>query len=806
MPPVRPDVVDRARLARLLADPLARRVTVLDAPAGFGKTTLLASWLAADPERAAAWVSLDERDVDSARLLAHVTAALARADPAIALALPSAGAPTTGQAALTALANGLEAAGVPVVLVLDDCHLVSGAASLEVLEFLVEHLPEPTRVVLAMRGDPTVPLGRLRARGMLREIRAHDLRFTAREAHALLHDGFGVALDAADVQRLVERTEGWPAGLCLAGLSLRDHPDPPAFVRDFAGDHRHIGEYLMEEVLRAEPPEVREFLLRTSLPARLSGALCDAMLERTGSAALLATLERRNQFLIPLDEHHEWYRYHHLFADFLRGELLAQEPELVPVLHRRAAAWLRATADVNLAIHHAAAGGAYEDAAAHDRVQRPAVDAPRTPRHGRRLAGPAARRLRGDAIPQLAAGAAWHGRHDGPRPADVPGRRALGGAPRRWRPWVGVAGTAGGGGRAAARLRARTATSATTVRAARAAGAERAERRPELLPRADAARPPLLQAGRLRGDRAALRPGPRSTRARHAIVHDSTLALWPSAEAHCGRRGARRASLRSARSPIAQHDRPSPSIGYGTIRPRRGPARGRRRSSAARPLADRGPRSSGVPSPDVTNGARALVLARVSAAAGRRRRGGPAHAAARAAAIAGAGDAAYIAARAADARDAASVPRRPSPRAPQRPRARRAAAAGDRPEPARDRRGALRLHQHRRSRTCARSCASSTPVPAAEAVRRSPPSRADRGSLTGNRPDAGSAGRVRAASDPAVPRDLALVAAFVNTNDREAGLDTLASPAARRLAARARAAGGRWRGGRPGAGAGQRGA
>ena len=302
---------------------------------------------------------------------------------------------------------------MPLVLVLDDCHLVSGAASLEVLGFLVEHLPEPVRVVLAMRGEPAVPLGRLRARGELLEIRAHDLRFTAREAR----DAAAGRLRASsstppELQRLVERTEGWPAGLCLAGLSLRDHPDPQAFVRDFAGDHRHVGEYLMEEVLRAEPPEVREFLVRTSLPRGCPAASATRCWSAPASAALLAALERRNQFLIPLDEHHEWYRYHHLFADFLRGQLVAAEPELVPELHRRAAAWLGATVDVTWRSTTRQPAAPTSDAAALI-----VSHGPIWTRHGRPATVAAWLELLPEGYaatdPQLAAGAAWHGRLTG---------------------------------------------------------------------------------------------------------------------------------------------------------------------------------------------------------------------------------------------------------------------------------------------------------------------------------------------------------------------------------------------------------
>jgi LuxR family maltose regulon positive regulatory protein len=507
-----------------------------------------------------------------------------------------------------------------------------------------------------MRGDPAVPLGRLRARGMLQEIRAHDLRFTAREARALLLDGFGVALDAPEVQRLVERTEGWPAGLCLAGLSLRDHPDPPAFVRDFAGDHRHVGEYLMEEVLRAEPPEVREFLLRTSLPARLSGALCDAMLERTGSAALLATLERRNQFLIPLDERHEWYRYHHLFGDFLRGELLAQEPELVPVLHRRAAAWLRATADVNLAIHHAAAGGAYEDAAAMI-----VSNGPLWTRHGRPATVAAWLDLLPDDYaardPQLAASAAWYARMSGLDQLTFRAYARWAALPDGERPWVGVAGTQA---TEVALLHIFEAYDdvGATVHAARAAA--------RIVPRDDPSSCiaqtllgiALLHAGRFAEAIAPLNASlARSTDPGHAIVHDSTLALLASAEAHCGHVERGRDLAERALAFIAQHDlASSPSIGWAYTAAAEALLAGGEVERAL-PLAARAAELQARPAPDVTYGHALLVLARASATAGDAP--GALHTLQRVrAAIAGAGDAAYIASCAAalEMRLGAAVP------------------------------------------------------------------------------------------------------------------------------------------------------
>ncbi len=306
----------------------ARRVTAVAAPAGFGKSTLLALWARSCRDRSVAWLSLDEHDDDSARLLAHAQEAIGRAHPALRDALDEpriAGAPT-----LPALVNAVERAATPLLLLVDDCHAVRSRESRAALSYLARQLPATTQVVFAGREVPALGSGRLRARGELTELRTDDLRFTCVEADRLLQEQFGVALAPADLARLVEHTEGWPAGLYLAGLSMHGHADPPAFVREFAGNHRHVGDLLLEEVLRRETPPVRDFLLHSSVLERLSGALCDATLGRTGSAALLADLERRNQFVIPLDDRREWFRYHHLFAEFLRGELTLAEPEIVP--------------------------------------------------------------------------------------------------------------------------------------------------------------------------------------------------------------------------------------------------------------------------------------------------------------------------------------------------------------------------------------------------------------------------------------------------------------------------------------------
>jgi LuxR family maltose regulon positive regulatory protein len=244
-----------------------------------------------------------------------------------------------------------------LVLVLDDYHLITNAICHQTLEGFLDHLPAEVHVVLSTRLDPPLSLARMRARGELAELRVGELQFTGEEAAALLNGSMGLALAAEDVARLAERTEGWAAGLVLAGLSLRGRPDPSGLIAAFSGGDRHVADYLLAEVLERQPAELRAFLLRTSVLERLSGPLCDAVLETQGSAARLRELEASNLFVVALDDRREWYRYHQLFADLLRLQLGAREPELVPVLHRRAAAWHRQAGNVDAAIGHASTAG-----------------------------------------------------------------------------------------------------------------------------------------------------------------------------------------------------------------------------------------------------------------------------------------------------------------------------------------------------------------------------------------------------------------------------------------------------------------
>jgi LuxR family maltose regulon positive regulatory protein len=366
-PGPRAGLIPRAGLQTLLQTSLQARLCLVGAPAGSGKTTLLAQWQATTGRGGVAWVSLDEGDNDPTRFWVYVVEALRTVAPEVgtaaaqALQRPS---PDLDRAVLPSLLNDLHAAGSRLFLVLDDYHLVTSTACHQSLGFFLDHLPAGVHVVLSTRTDPPLPLAGMRAKGELAEIRVADLQFSDAEALALLNGAMGLALGAEDVERLTERTEGWAAGLYLAGLSLHGRQDTDAFIASFQGHHRHIADYLGAEVLERQPEHVRRFLLRTSVLARLSGPLCDAVLDAEGAAQQLEELERSNLFLVPLDDRREWYRYHHLFAQLLRLELARRDPTLVPLLHRRAAAWHRQAGNVDAAIGHASAAGEFTDAAA----------------------------------------------------------------------------------------------------------------------------------------------------------------------------------------------------------------------------------------------------------------------------------------------------------------------------------------------------------------------------------------------------------------------------------------------------------
>jgi LuxR family transcriptional regulator, maltose regulon positive regulatory protein len=367
-PPVRAGLIGRARLDALLDAGARGRLCLIDAPAGSGKTTLLAQWcLAGQVSRRVAWVSLDESDDDPVRFWVYVIEAFRVVEPGfgeapLELLQGSGSADVLTQVVLPQLLNDLATSGSEQVLLLDDYHLISSPTCHRTLGFFVDHLPANVHVVLSTRVDPPLPLARLRASGELTELRIADLGFTDAEAARLLRDAMELDLTPQAVQRLWERTEGWAAGLVLAGLSLRGRADPERFIASFEAGHRHVVDYLGSEVLARQPEPLRTFMVRTSVLQRLSAPLCDAVLEADNSGVLLAELEQANLFLIPLDDHRQWYRHHHLFGQLLGLELAEQEPELVPLLHRRAAAWYRDAGDISAAIQHFAAGGEFAEA------------------------------------------------------------------------------------------------------------------------------------------------------------------------------------------------------------------------------------------------------------------------------------------------------------------------------------------------------------------------------------------------------------------------------------------------------------
>jgi len=367
VPPLRGRTVARPRLVELLDEGRSARLTLVSAPAGFGKTTVLARWLESPTGRQppVAWLSLEQGDSHPARFWTYLITAIQRAAPKVgdsALALLQTGRPPL-DGVLATLINELSAGPTALQLVLDDYHLVDGPDLQPSMAYFLDHLPPQVHLIISTRVDPALPLARLRARGELVEIRAADLRFTLAEAAAYLNDVAALELTAGDIVTLESRTEGWIAALQLAALSLRDRADAAAFIATFAGDDRYIVDYLVDEVLSRQPSPVRSFLLQTSILDRLSGPLCEAVTGTADSQHLLEHLDRANLFLVPLDSSRRWYRYHHLFAEVLRTHLLDGQPESVSELHRRASQWYDQSGEPDPAVRHAAAAGDIERAA-----------------------------------------------------------------------------------------------------------------------------------------------------------------------------------------------------------------------------------------------------------------------------------------------------------------------------------------------------------------------------------------------------------------------------------------------------------
>jgi LuxR family maltose regulon positive regulatory protein len=365
-PPIRPDVVARPRLADAIRTGPGQKLTVVVAPAGFGKTTLLAGWLAGvtGEGMGTAWVSLDPSENEPTLFWRYVIGALQKIDPGVgdsALSQLHSSHPPPIEAVLRTLINEVDAAGRDFTIVFDDYHVIDAAPIHTGMTFLLDRLPRRMHIVIASRSDPPLALHRMRARGELAELRVDDMRFTPSEASAFLNQVMSLGLSPAESATLEQRTEGWIAGLKLAALSMKGK-NARKFVDGFSGDNRYIAEYLVEEVLRSEPEHVRNFLLSTAILDRMSGPLCDAVTAEQGSAELLEDLERRNLFVVPLDGQRQWYRYHHLFADVLR-KLTGRDPDRARDFHQRASIWYEANASPGDAIRYALQAGDFARAA-----------------------------------------------------------------------------------------------------------------------------------------------------------------------------------------------------------------------------------------------------------------------------------------------------------------------------------------------------------------------------------------------------------------------------------------------------------
>lgn len=362
IPALRPDLVSRPRLVRRLNDGLSSgcHLTLVSAPAGFGKTTLLSEW-AQSSERPLAWLTLDEGDNDPVRFWRYIITGLNRIAPAVGadlLPMLQSTPPLPVEALVTDLVNELAAINTPLVLVLEEYHLIEQEEIHTGLNFLLNHIPPSLYVVISTRADPALQLSRRRVRREINEIRAADLRFDRHDVDELFNSGMCLHLADEEIAALENRTEGWAAGLQMAALSLNHCSDSHAFIQNFMGDDRYIADYLMEEVLQRQPEEIQTFLLETSILDRLSAPLCDAVTGRSDSQAVLTTLERENLFLLPLDNHREWFRYHRLFAELLRQSLTSgRGGEVVKDLQKKAALWFMNSRNFSDGVDYALGSG-----------------------------------------------------------------------------------------------------------------------------------------------------------------------------------------------------------------------------------------------------------------------------------------------------------------------------------------------------------------------------------------------------------------------------------------------------------------
>src|SRR6266516_1594903 len=369
IPRLRPNVVSRPRLIERLNEGLQRKLTLISAPAGFGKTTLVSEWAEGieRPRARTAWLSLDEGDNDPIGFLTYLVAALQTMAANIGegvLGVLQSPQPPPIESILTALLNDLTTISDHFILVLDDYHVLDAQPIDQALTYLVEHLPPHMHLVITTREDPHLPLARLRVGDQLTEVRVTDLRFTHAEAAEFLNKAMGLGLSAQDIARLSTRTEGWIAGLQLAAISLQGRQDATSFIKSFTGSHHFVLDYLVEEVLQQQPESIQTFLLRTSILDRLCGPLCDTVLidPTVSGQATLEYLEHANLFLVPLDNERRWYRYHQLFADLLRQRLqqrsassMRDARDDVAELHMRASVWYEDHGLEIEAFHHAAA-------------------------------------------------------------------------------------------------------------------------------------------------------------------------------------------------------------------------------------------------------------------------------------------------------------------------------------------------------------------------------------------------------------------------------------------------------------------
>ena len=370
IPPTRPIQIDRPRLSDLIDTGLDRALILVSAPAGYGKTTLVSRWLT-DKKISSAWISLDDGDNDPIRFLQYLHAALS---PFVSSledefeGILHGIQPANYENIINLLVNELASSSDPLVLVLDDFHTLHSEAVINILAYLIDHLPPRMHLTILTRTDPPLPLSRLRVRNQLLDIRAEQLRFLQDEIAAFLNEGMGLTLSANDISALGTRTEGWIAGLQLAAVSMQSSEDIHAFISAFTGSHHYVMDYLVDEVLKLQPKNISTFLLQTSILERLCGSLCDAVVQtdtmnNMDGQTLLEVLEEKNLFVIPLDNERHWYRYHHLFADVLRKRLEHSYPQIIPELHNHASQWYEQNGFISESIQQSIAAGNQDRAA-----------------------------------------------------------------------------------------------------------------------------------------------------------------------------------------------------------------------------------------------------------------------------------------------------------------------------------------------------------------------------------------------------------------------------------------------------------